>query len=113
MGEFQVATGGMISRCANTDVGFESVRPLHSASSTIFPHVEDSEDEDIGIGYFVANFIVSHQNSAYFAGLEFHQPSSQMRVSGNSFRARDQPANDAKRGRAVNGTQKFVKANQV
>jgi hypothetical protein len=84
-----------------------------TASSTIFPRVEDSEDEDIGIGYFVANFIVAHQNPAYFARLEFSQPGSQVRVSGNSFRARDQPANDAKGNGAVNGMQKFVKANKV
>jgi hypothetical protein len=81
--------------------------------SPIFPHVEDSEDEDIGIGYFVANFIVCHQNSAYFARREFSQPSSQTRVSRNSFRARDQLANNTNRGGAVNGMQKFVKANKI
>ena len=88
-------------------------RSSYSASSPIFPHVEDSKDEDIGIGYFVANFIVSQQNSAYFARLEFRQPSSQTRVTGNSFRARDQLANETNGGGAVNGMQKFVKANKV
>jgi hypothetical protein len=81
--------------------------------SPIFPHVEDSEDEDIGIGYFVANFKISHQKSAYFSRFEFCQPRSQMRVSRNSFRARDQLANNTNRGWAVNGMQKFVKANKI
>jgi hypothetical protein len=75
--------------------------------------VEDSEDDDIGIGYFVSDFIVSHENSTHFAGLEFSQPSSQVRISGNAFRACDQLTNDANRSRAVNGMQKFVKANKV
>jgi hypothetical protein len=79
-----------------------------SRSSTIFPHVEDSEDKDIGIGYLVANFIVTHQNSTYFTRLEFRQPRSQSRVTGNPSRARDHLANDANRGRDVNGMQKFV-----
>jgi len=75
--------------------------------------MEDSENEDIGIGDLVANFIVSYQNSAYFARLEFRQPSSQIWVSGNSFRAGDQLANDTKRGGGVNGMQKFVETNKV
>ena len=65
--------------------------------------MEDSEDEDIGIGYLVANFIVSHHNSAYFARLKFGKPGSQTRVGGNSFRARDQLAHDTRRGRSVDG----------
>jgi len=76
--------------------------------SPIFPHVEDSEDEDIGIGYFVANFIVTHQDSAYFTRLKFRQPRSQSRVAGNPLRACDQLTNDATRGRDSNGMQKFV-----
>jgi len=84
-----------------------------SAWSPIFPHVDDSEDEDIGIGYLVASFIVSHRNSAYFARLELRQSSSQRGVSGNSFRARDPLANDTNRNGAVDGMQKFVKANKV
>ncbi len=82
-------------------------------SSPIFTHVEDSENEYIGVGHFVANFVVSYQDSAYFARLEFRQPCSEMWVRGNSFRTRDQPANDTNRGGGVNGMQKFVEANKV
>jgi hypothetical protein len=75
--------------------------------------VEDSEDEDIDIGYFVPDFIIPHENSTHFAGLEFSQPSSQVRVGGNAFCSCDQLTNDANRGGAVNGMQKLVKAKQI
>ena len=81
--------------------------------SPIFPHVEDFEDEDIGVGHFVANFIVSDQDSSHFTRLEFRQPNAQARVGRNSFCASDQMANDTNCGRDVNGVEKFVKANQV
>ena len=70
----------------------------HSAWSPIFPHMEDSKDEDIGIDYFVANLIVPHQDPAYFAGLEFRHPSAETRVAGNSFRTCDQLPHDTSRG---------------
>lgn len=82
-------------------------------SSPIFAHVEDPEDEDIGIGYFVANFVVSYHDPAYFARPEFRQPNPETWVSGNSFRARDQLANNANRSGAVNRMQKFVKTNKI
>jgi hypothetical protein len=102
------------TRFSTTPTGSDLTLRLDGAnSSPIFPRVEDSEDEDIGIGYFVANFIISHQKSAYFSRVEFSQPRSQMRVRRNSFRARDQLANNTNRGGAVNGMQKFVKANKI
>jgi len=57
--------------------------------SAVFSHVEDSQDEDIGIGDFVANFVISHQDAANFARLEFGKTGSQTRVGRNSFGARD------------------------
>jgi hypothetical protein len=75
--------------------------------------VEDSEDEYIGSGYFVANFVVSYQKPAYLAGLEFRQPGAKARIKGNSFYACDQLANHANRGGRVNGIQEFVQANEV
>jgi hypothetical protein len=87
--------------------------PPPNTASPIFSHMEDSEDEDIRAGYFVANFIVCHQNSAHFARLKFRQTSTQARMGGNSFGARDQLADETNRSEAVNGVQKLVKANKV
>jgi hypothetical protein len=40
----------------------------------IFPHVKDSQNEDVLIRYFVANLVVAHQYSPNFTGLELNQP---------------------------------------
>jgi len=88
-------------------------RPRFSSESAVFAHVEDSEDEDVVFGYFVANFVIVHQNAANFAGLEFGKPGSQTRVDGDAFGARDQVANDASRSGNINRLQKFVEANEI
>jgi hypothetical protein len=70
--------------------------------------VEDSENEDIGVGDLVSDFVVSDQNPAYFTRLEFSESGSQPRVSRNPPGAGDQLTNGANGGRDVNGLQKFV-----
>jgi hypothetical protein len=71
---------------------------LASLSLSIFPDVENPENEDIGIGHFIANFVVAHQNSPHFAWLKFCESRPKTRISGDAFRARDQLSNDASRG---------------
>ena len=81
--------------------------------SAIFPNVKDSQYEDIGIRNFVANFIVTHYDSAHFAGLESREPRSQPRMRGNALCTRDQLANDLNGGRDINGMKKLVEADQI
>ena len=76
-------------------------------------NVEYPQDEDVASGHLVANLVISHQNLAYLARLEFCKPDSQTRVRWNSFGTCNQLTNHAHRDGDIDGLQELVKANEV
>ena len=63
--------------------------PLFSASP-ILPRVKYSENENVDVGHFVANFVITDKNLAYVARIELQQTNTKSRVDRNAFRAGNQ-----------------------
>ena len=75
--------------------------------------MEDSQNGDVLIRYFVPDLVVAHQYSPNFTRLELNQPGAQTGVSGNPCRACNQLSNDPSRGGDVDCLQEFVEPNEV
>jgi len=55
---------------------------------SIFPSMEDPQDEHVALGQFIPKLVVSNQDAANFARIELGQTSAQARMSWDAFRAR-------------------------
>jgi hypothetical protein len=57
-----------------------------STTLSIFPRVEDPQDEHIAVGQLVPHLVVSDQDPSDLAWFELGQADSEPRVGGNSLR---------------------------